>query len=198
MVYSEFAKLNPDDLDRILWYSKLHGNSSLGYYDDDLEDTEYNTGLLSRDPGIYCRDYWVEPLTRANAELRNRGFEPHCRFDLEERITNQYRRLDESLNYNDDENDLVYSTLNQYVRILEWLDLSGGDLLNSDSAPDRILQEQSRHRYDHPSRQRLRRRNCTSPAAFSATTCIGVGRFPPQPTQGPDAADAATYSWCPV
>ena len=154
VVYSEFAKLNPDamdDLDRILWRSKLHGNNSLGYYDDDFDVSEYRSVLLPRDPGIYCRDYWAEPLNRANAELRNRGFETQCRFDLEERIRNQYRRLAESLNYNDDENELVYNTPNQYIRILEWLDLSGGDLLNSDSPPYRILQERSRHPYAHSS-----------------------------------------------
>ena len=146
VVYSEFAKLNPeatDDLDRILWRSILHGNNSLGFYDD-FEDSEYSSTLLPRDPGICCRDYWAEPLNRANAELRNRGFEPQCRSDLEGRITDQYRRLAESLNYNDNENELVYSTPNQYVRILEWLDLSGGDLLNSDHPPYGILQEQSR------------------------------------------------------
>ena len=131
--------------------TKLHGNNSLGFYDDDFEDSEYSSALLPRDPGIYCRDYWAEPLNRANAELRNRGFEPQCRSDLEGRITDQYRRLAESLNYNDDENELVYSTPNQYVRILEWLDLSGGDLLNSDHPPYRILQEQSRHPYAHSS-----------------------------------------------
>ena len=152
VVYSEFVKLNPDDmddLDRILWRPALHGNNSLGYYDDDFEDSDYSPALLPRNPGIYCRDYWAEPLNRANAELRNRGFEPDCRFKLEERITNQYRRLAESLNYSDAENELVYNTPNQYVRILEWLDFSGGDLLNSDNPPYRILAEQSRHPYAH-------------------------------------------------
>ena len=51
VVYSEFAKLNPeamDDLDRILWRSILHGNNSLGFYDD-FEDSEYSSALLPRD-----------------------------------------------------------------------------------------------------------------------------------------------------
>ena len=155
MVYSELAKLNPDnmdDLDRILWRSKLLENKSLGYYgNSSQEGSEASMALLPRNPGVYCREYWAEPLNRANAELRNQGFEQRCRFDLEERITNQYSRLAVSLNYKDTEKELVYNTPNQYVRILEWLDLSGDDLLNSDSPPYRILKEQSRHPYAHSS-----------------------------------------------
>ena len=147
VAYSEFAKLNPDtmdDLDRILWRSQLHGNSRL-YYDDDFADSQHGAGLLPRGPGIYCRDFWAEPLNRSNAELRNKGFEPHCRFNLEEQITNRYRRLADVVSYED--NELVYDTPNQYMRVLEWLDLSGDDLINSDNPPYRILLEQSRHQY---------------------------------------------------
>ena len=151
VVYSEFASLNPDtmdDLDRILWRSKIHGNSNLGYYDDDPKPNGQAPLLLPRSPGIYCRDYWAEPLNRANADLRNEGFGPECRFLLEDRIAGQYRRLRDAV-HNDDDNELVYQTPNQYVRILEWLDLSGDELLNADVPPYRILHIQSQHAYAH-------------------------------------------------
>ena len=151
VVYSEFAALNPDtmdDLDRILWRSKIHGNSNLGYYDDDPEPAGEPSLLLPRDPGIYCRDYWAEPLDRGNAELRNQGFEAECRFRLEDRIANRYQRLRDWV-HNDDDNELVYQTLNQFVRILDWLDLSGDELLEANIPPYQILQAQSRHPYAH-------------------------------------------------
>ena len=151
VVYGEFSKLNPDtmdDLDRILWRSQLHGNRHLGYYDDDFSRSDYMPALLPRDPGIYCRDYWAEPLRRSNANLRNQGFELQCRYDLEERTTNQYRYLADAVSY-DDDNELVYLTPNQYVRILGWLDMSGDELIQSDNPPYRILQEQSQHPYAH-------------------------------------------------
>ncbi len=151
VVYGEFSKLNPesmDDLDRILWRTQLHGNRHLGYYDDDFSSTSYIPALLPRNPGIYCRDYWAEPLKRSNANLRNQGFERECRYDLEERITKQYRYLAGTGSY-DDDNELVYLTPNQYVRILQWLGMSGDELIESDNPPYRILQEQSAHPYAH-------------------------------------------------
>ena len=148
VVYSEFAKLNPetmDDLDRILWRSQLHRNARLGYYDDNFADSQHGAELFPREPGIYCRDFWAEPLNRSNAELRNQEFEPLCRSKLQARIKNRYSRLADAASYQD--NALVYDTPNQYMRVLEWLDLSGGDLINSDQPPYRILEEQSQHPY---------------------------------------------------
>ena len=151
VVYSEFSKLNPDtmdDLDRILWRSQLNGSGSLGYYDDDPAAGEDGSLLLPRNPGIYCRDYWAEPLNRSNANLRNQGFEAECRFRLEDRIAGQYRRLRDGV-HNDEGNVLVYNTPNQYVRILQWLDLSGEELLDAQEPPYSILHEESRRPYAH-------------------------------------------------
>ena len=153
-VYEEFSKLNPDsmdDLDRILWRTKLNPEGYWGYYhDDDLDDLpiDDDVALLPRNPGIYCRDYWAEPLNRSNADLRNRGFERSCRLKLEQSITQQYRDMTEAANYREDkDNELVFQTPNQYVRILRWLDMSGDELMDSDNPPYRILQEQSEQLY---------------------------------------------------
>ena len=68
-------------------------------------------------PGIYCRDYWAEPLGLGNADLRNHGFETQCQRRLEERITGRYSHLADEVNYEED-NHLVYKMSNQYVRVL--------------------------------------------------------------------------------
>ena len=149
VVYDEFTSLNPDtmdDLDRILWRSAIHGNSRLGYYGASPVASADNPLLFPRNPGIYCRDYWAEPLNRSNADLRNEGFEAECRLRLEDQITSRYQQLRDWA-HNDEDNELIYQTPNQYVRILEWLDLTGDELLNTSVPPYQILQIQSRHPY---------------------------------------------------
>ena len=151
IVFEEFAKLDPDnmdDLDRILWRSQLHSHDHLGFYDDDNAKGGDIPALQPKDPGIYCRDYWAEPLGSGNADLRNHGFETQCRRRLEERIINRYSQLADAVNYEED-HDLVYETANQYVRVLQWLGMSGEDLLESNKPPYIILQEQSRYPYAH-------------------------------------------------
>ena len=151
IVFEEFSQLDPenmDDLDRILWRSILHPHDHLGfYYNEDAGGNEI-LSLRPREPGIYCRDYWAEPLEPQNADLRNHGFETQCRRRLEERITGRYSELANAASYNED-NGLVWETPNQHVRILQWLDLSGEQLLDSDRPPYIILQEQSRQPYAH-------------------------------------------------
>ena len=152
LVYTEFIKLNPetmDDLDRILWRPILNPQESLGYYDKDVGASDYQPGLLPRSPGIYCRDYWAEPLNKENANLRNKGFEPYCRHALESHITQEYQRLASSINHNNNKSELAYQTPNQYIRILEWIDLTGEEILDSDNPPHRMLREMSQHEYSH-------------------------------------------------
>ena len=153
VVYQEFSRLEPekmDDLDRFLWRSILHSNESLGTYDDDDARRRQHSHPSGRGcPGIHCRDYWAEPLNARNAGLRNHGFETQCRRRLEERITNRYYNLTDAANYQED-NDLVLDTPNQYVRVLEWLDM---DAERNSSNPKGLLtsslEEQSRYPYAH-------------------------------------------------
>ena len=151
VVYAEFTKMDPDsmdDLDRILWRTKLHRDSSLGYYDDDYAEHGNTRFHVPGEPGIYCRDYWAEPLSRSNADLRNHGFEGSCRLNLEERITQQYRHIADAVNYREDEDkELAFQIPNQYVRILRWMDMNGEELMASDNPPYRILAEQSKRLY---------------------------------------------------
>ena len=147
IVYQEFVELDPekmDDLDRILWRSKLNPKGHLGYY----SSSEKTPSLRDGDPGIDCRDYWAEPLDSENADLRNHGFEAQCRENLEKRITGRYGQLAKAINY-EDNSVLAYKTANQYVRILQWLDTSGEDLLEAERPPYTILMEQSRYPYAH-------------------------------------------------
>ena len=114
---------------------------------------------MPQNPGVYCRDYWAEPLNRSNANLRNHGFETQCRTQTGEkhyqkRTTGWDTKLDEKK-----ENELVYNIPNQYVRILQWLDLNGDDLMDSANPPYRILEEQSRHAYAYEENPTLKQKH---------------------------------------
>ena len=125
MVYAAFVKLEPDDmddLDRILWREQLHGRDQFGYYKPEQGQDSVSV-LHPRDPGVICRDFWAEALNKDNVDLRNQGFEPHCRFSLQQHIAEQYRHMASYANYEDeDDKELSYQHPNQYVRILKWLD----------------------------------------------------------------------------
>ena len=160
VVHREFTKLDPnsmDDLDRILWRSKLHRNDHLGYYKKPDHSQDIPT-LMPQNPGVYCRDYWAEPLNRSNANLRNHGFETQCRTQLEKNITKTYNWLGYEAG-REKENELVYRIPNQYVRILQWLDLNGDDLMDSANPPYRILEEQSRHAYAYEENPTLKQKH---------------------------------------
>ena len=152
LVYDEFSKLDPDDMDdleRILWREQLHTSSRLGYYEPPQGQVSVSL-LQPRDPGVLCRDFWAEALNQDNADLRNHGFEIQCRDDLQQRMREQYRNMASYANdAGEDAGDLPFQYPNQYARILKWLDLSGGDLLNAGNPPYRLFREQSRHAYAH-------------------------------------------------
>ena len=153
IVFQEFSALNPatmDDLDRILWRSILHPEDRLGFYNRHEAGGDETPSLWPREPGIHCRDYWAEPLGPHNASLRNHSFETQCRTDLEKHITSRYRHLADTATSNKD-NDLVWETPNQHVRILQWLDTSGQELLDSRRPPHVILHEQSKYPHAHMS-----------------------------------------------
>ena len=151
IVYQEFSKLEPermDDLDRILWRSILHPHDHLGFYDDDDARGAEIPPLLPTEPGIHCRDYWAEPLGPGNADLRNAGYETQCRQGLEERITSRYSDLASRASH-DEDNEAVWKTPNQHVRVLQWLDMDGDELLDAGRPPHILLMEQSRYPYAH-------------------------------------------------
>ena len=146
VVYAEFAALDPDkmdDLDRILWRSKLNV-ASLGFHQ--LYD-ETDEPVIPDQPGIYCRDYWAEPLDRSNASLRNHQYEVACRQDIEGKATARYRALARAIDPQEGNRDLAFRTPNQYIRILRWLDITGDQLLDSQNPPYQILSQQSSHQY---------------------------------------------------
>ena len=49
----------------------------------------------------------------------------------------------------DEDNELVWKTPNQHVRVLQWMDIGGDELLDAGRPPYILLMEQSRYPYAH-------------------------------------------------
>ena len=155
--YAAFEKLNPstmDDLDRILWRQVI-GSSGTGYYSSKAGEPADATLRFESPYMKHCMAYWTEPLDAANAALRNAQFEHECRTQLHNGIVNGYERLASSITYEDggtqqlseqirQRNEQTYRTPNQYVRILQWINMTGPELAASQKPPYEILREQSR------------------------------------------------------
>ena len=153
VVYQELKNTDPrnmDDLDRILWRSALHGNYHLGYYHRLDRPLDEPAPLQHRQPGIDCRSYWAEPINQRNAELRNDDFERGCRQTLREHAIEGYQHLAYVANEDpSNQSGIAYRMPNQYARLLQWLDIPGQDLLQSENPTYRILEVQSANPYAH-------------------------------------------------
>ena len=144
--FSKFERLNPktmSDLDRILW-GKMIGNPYKRYYNFETvgEETEW------------CLDYWSEPLSERNAHKRNEQFRDECR----------YLMVDKALTYENDikdyadnarENygvDVAPVVVNQYIRVMNWMDIDGKELLQMSETPlnlvRRLLENRAEDYYD--------------------------------------------------
>ena len=118
LVFNEFDSLNPydmTDLQRTLWSDQLNGGFRVG-------------------EGSWCRDYWSEELSVSNASKRNDQFYDSCKLNLVERGV-RFENFWQTSNTDDMSPILV----NQYVRILNWLDITGDDLLSMDQRPDELI-----------------------------------------------------------
>ncbi len=138
---------------RTLWKQNLRGGLPTIIISEDA-DEKYAT-IEFEEP--YCQEYRSEPLSSENADFRNHSYEERCRDSLRQGITQKYYDLAQTAGnraYQDTyqpDKDLLYQTPNQYVRILQWIDMSGEQLLNDSNPPYLILQRHYPYEYAHGS-----------------------------------------------
>lgn len=104
VTYYEFAELDPQnmtDLERVIWAEEIGRRE-------------------------YCRDYWSEPLSIANADKRNESYRNSCYESLWRQHTDFIQRS----NREDD-----YIRFDQAARIANWLDIPSDALVSMDPSP---------------------------------------------------------------
>ena len=131
--FSRFDRLNPktmSDLDRILWgnmVSNPYGRYSL------FEPREGETE--------WCMDYWSEPLTEQNAHKRNDQFRDECIYGIVRRARNYEQKIKEWAEIASEKYDVDVSPVivNQHIRVMNWMDIDGADLLQIQESPAALV-----------------------------------------------------------
>ena len=125
LVYLEFAKLDPtnmDDFQRTVWRERLSSSS-----------------------GKTCMVYGAERLSKANAHKRNHQYEGDCLSGLVQAADRQWPILaDAAVRYDD---TAAYDIPNQYVRVLRWMHLTGDQILDMADPPSELLKRLSDKEY---------------------------------------------------
>ena len=136
LIFNEFDSLDPYDmidLERVLWSDQLNGGASEYEFNVDFRTHSYNYWVLDDESG-WCQDYWSEELSVSNASKRNDQFYDACKLKLVNRGVRfeHFRRGSER-------DGLSQILVNQNIRILNWLDITGDELLNMEQRPDELI-----------------------------------------------------------
>ena len=131
--FSRFERLNPktmSDLDRILWGKMIENPSN-----------RYSVFGIREGETEWCMDYWSEPLSEQNADKRNEQFRDECRYSMVDRAG----RYEDDINNAADnamENygvDVAPVVVNQYIRVMNWMDIDGEELLQMPETPRNLV-----------------------------------------------------------
>ena len=152
-VYFEFAKLDPanmDDLQRTVWRKQLASsgaNTDLPTY---RQEASHPMPIGGDDKNEKtCRVYWAEPLSKANADKRNRQHETGCLYGLALEADRKWAELAQAAVRGGD--TAAYDIPNQYVRVLRWMHLTGDEILNMTEPPSELLKRLSDKKYAYNS-----------------------------------------------
>ena len=160
--YSRFEELDPynmSDLERVLWGSVVVGDESVSgvdhYYD---ADSDYGLYRFRDDHVEWCQDYWSEPLSKGNAGKRN---DLSWGLLCQAKLPGGARSLEDDLQFafeNYESEGMSSVVVNQYARILNWMDIDGDTLLQMEPKPRDIVRTVWEREDDGPSRYRERNR----------------------------------------
>ena len=132
-VYNRFSTLEPYrmlDFDRALWRKTLHVDNDGDYYRS-ADRLHPRTG----EPSEWCQDYWSEELSAANADKRNMAWKNRCYADIAE----QADEINEDYGRSIYEERTPPDAINQYVRIMNWMDIGGAELMRMQETPYELI-----------------------------------------------------------
>ena len=129
--YARFATLDPaymSDIERALWGNDL----GRGWI-----DPFYLKGYPK-----WCKDYWSEPLSMSNADKRNEWFRAGCWKDLDQAAEGFNTRMGDYIRQAEDQQSGIFAprtAVNQYVRLMNWMDITGHELLALQEPPHELV-----------------------------------------------------------
>ena len=141
IVFNKFEELNPHnmtDLQRTLWGSVIV--SADGYEDRITTIDKYTS---DNDYLQWCQDYYSEPLSEKNVNKRNSEvYRLLCIRELiEQAMTFEDYAEDAYKHHSESQKDRPMSLVlvNQAIRILNWMDISGDTLLALEEKPHELI-----------------------------------------------------------
>lgn len=142
--YSKFEHLDPHemtDLERVLWGSVIVNKSEVitveSYYSN---SRNYGDFRFQADHIEWCQDYWSEPLDESNKNKRNHeASKISCSIYLTRKGVEWEERAENGFD-NFGREGMSPVIVNQAVRILNWMDISGESLLTAEEKPRDLVQ----------------------------------------------------------
>ena len=135
IIYSEFIRLNPydmTDLERVLWRKSLDEQVSWG-------DSKSWFGYFG-EGNRWCRDYHTEIISEHNAHKRNAQYKDQCYAGMIVSAVELKEFFDDSAAWEIDQGQrLADNPINQYLRVLNWIEIDGIDLMNMPERPRELL-----------------------------------------------------------
>lgn len=137
IVYSEFRLLDPDamsDREKAHWRQIIrHGNYDprRDYSDGEIRETGSEGFRL-------CADYWSDSVSLVNSHKRNDHFKDVCYAGLYGRAVSTNKHANNEVR-RQDYVDSSLPVINQAVRIMNWLDIGGDDLLQMSETPYELI-----------------------------------------------------------
>ena len=160
--YSKFEKLDPytmSDLERVLWGSVIVQKESVEYAGSFVGVSNDNPYRFSDSHVEWCQDYWSEPLGPENANKRNHeAFRVECVIRLVKGGTGRERSAKKEFS-NHGPNGMSPVIVNQWVRLLNWMEIGGGELLEFEEKPFDLVSKVWEKEWDSYSEGRYKSAN---------------------------------------
>ena len=141
--YSRFEQLDPynmTDLERVLWGSVIVDRGQVTEVGSYYEGTDAYGVPRFKDRHVeWCQDYWSEPLNADNADKRNHpALIPLCLSEFSQDARGIVASAEGACGRYESEG-MSPVIVNQYARILNWMEIDGEMLLKMDPKPRDIV-----------------------------------------------------------
>ena len=130
--YARFATLDPanmSDIERALWGHQL--------------GRAWEDPIYLRDVSKWCKDYWSEPLSPLNADKRNEQYRSWCWENLDREADEFNTQMGDYIRQAEEkkQGDVIAprTAVNQYVRLMNSIDIPGRDLLTVPERPHELI-----------------------------------------------------------
>ena len=148
-IFNAFEALDPadmEDIDRALWGGQIREDYHYVHTDYEENPTWDNFLQLESRRLEWCQDYWSEALSPDNAGKRNEIYRDLCKavlvgaaVEYEEDVKRYAFEYEGRRDY--DSPDLSAQIVNQYIRLLNWMDLTGEQVMTLDKLPGDIIRD---------------------------------------------------------